>query len=134
VKREIPDMNCSRGPALTIFATVYYKACTQIPLRMSLMRFAAGCVILAGLNARCVPAQDSGGSVDKAPVFQERWKYIGDNQSSGTLAKGLFASTDKANVDSAMRKVADWRLQRVQAHWSQDCTFAAMYTGFMAAA
>ena len=64
---------------------------------------------------------------------QERWKYVGDSEDSGPLTSNLSPSLRKADVDRAMRKVADWQLKRVQEHLSQDWTFAAMYTGFTTA-
>jgi unsaturated rhamnogalacturonyl hydrolase len=79
-------------------------------------------------------AQQSTGSTGKELTRPERSNYVGDSDESGPLAKDLSPSLDRADVDGAMRKVADWQLLRVQEHWSQDWTFAAMYAGFMAAA
>jgi unsaturated rhamnogalacturonyl hydrolase len=37
-------------------------------------------------------------------------------------------------IEIAMRKVGDWELERSRPYFDQDWTFAALYTGFMAAA
>jgi rhamnogalacturonyl hydrolase YesR len=96
---------------------------------ISLVPFGASRATAQTLNAQTVPVP--------APTVttpQPRSQYIGDSEESEALARDLSPSLTKADVDRAMRKVADWQLQRVQEHWSQDWTFAAMYTGFMAAA
>ena len=45
----------------------------------------------------------------------------------------LSAGLSRGAIRSAMRKVADWQLARVQAKPSEDWTFAALYTGMIAA-
>ena len=42
------------------------------------------------------------------------------------------ASSTHRDVRRAMRKVGDWQLNRIDGHFSQDWTFAALYAGFMA--
>ena len=57
---------------------------------------------------------------------------LGDSPSdAGPLASDLSPAFKKKDVAHAMRKVADWQLDRVQQHYSQDWTFAALYAGFM---
>jgi unsaturated rhamnogalacturonyl hydrolase len=102
------------------------------------MRFAsvfpliAFLAILSGSNTLRLRAQSATPPAMRL-TEQERSKYIGDSEDPGPLASDLSTSLRQADVDRAMRKVADWQLQRVQEHWSQDWTFAAMYAGFMAA-
>jgi unsaturated rhamnogalacturonyl hydrolase len=58
---------------------------------------------------------------------------LGDTPATaGPLATDLSPVLRKKDVAQAMRKVADWQLARTQNHFSQDWTFAAMYTGLMA--
>jgi rhamnogalacturonyl hydrolase YesR len=48
------------------------------------------------------------------------------------LATDLSAKLTKKDVSHAMQKVADWQLNKSQADFDKDWTFAALYTGFMA--
>jgi len=48
------------------------------------------------------------------------------------LAKDLSPKLTRQNIRKAVRKVADWQLQRAEPNFNQDWTFAAMYAGFMA--
>ncbi|WP_263357767.1 glycoside hydrolase family 88/105 protein [Acidicapsa ligni] len=60
---------------------------------------------------------------------------LGDSPSesiAGPLAHDLSPALKKKDVAHALRKVADWQLSRVQDHYSQDWTFAALYAGFVA--
>ena len=93
----------------------------------------AFCMVLCSIHTPQMLAQVSAPAPAVELTKQERWTYVGDSEESGPLASNLSASLRKPDVDRAMRKVADWQLKRVQEHWSQDWTFAAMYTGFMAA-
>ena len=49
------------------------------------------------------------------------------------LATDLSPELNRAAVEKAMLKVADWQLDRVKKDFNRDWTFAALYTGFMAA-
>lgn len=91
------------------------------------------CLVLITLIAPSLNGQSSVGAADNERQTRERYRYSGDSEESGALAKDLPGDVSKTSVDRAMRKVADWQLARVQEHWSPDWTFAAMYTGFMAA-
>lgn len=58
---------------------------------------------------------------------------LGDSPAdAGPIASHLSTALKKGDIASIMRKVADWQLNRVQDHDSQDWTFAALYAGFMA--
>lgn len=48
------------------------------------------------------------------------------------LAKDLSPRFKRADVEKALRKVADWQLERARPHFDQDWTYAALYAGFMA--
>lgn len=49
------------------------------------------------------------------------------------LANDLSPVLQRADVEKALLKVADWQLERVRHDFNRDWTFAALYTGFMAA-
>ena len=49
------------------------------------------------------------------------------------LASDLSPELTHVAVEKAVKKVADWQLARVQQDFNRDWTFAALYTGFMAA-
>jgi rhamnogalacturonyl hydrolase YesR len=48
------------------------------------------------------------------------------------LADDVSAKLTHRNVRRALRKVADWQLNRAEADFDQDWTYAALYAGFMA--
>lgn len=63
----------------------------------------------------------------------ERLQAVGDSPAdAGPIATGISPAFKKKDVTHALRKVADWQLARVQNHYLQDWTFAALYAGFMA--
>jgi unsaturated rhamnogalacturonyl hydrolase len=49
------------------------------------------------------------------------------------LATDLSPDLERATVEKAIIKVADWQLERSRKDFNRDWTFAALYTGFMAA-
>ena len=63
----------------------------------------------------------------------EKLNGVGDSPAAAEpLAKSLSAKFTKRDISKAIRKVADWQLDRARPFFSQDWTFAAMYAGFMA--
>jgi unsaturated rhamnogalacturonyl hydrolase len=48
------------------------------------------------------------------------------------LAKDLSPSLKRRDIEKALRKVADWQLERARTHFDKDWTYAALYAGFMA--
>jgi len=130
VKREFHSMNQCHSIEAKKCQKIYdiYRKqprCMTWPCRI------VAIVMLAGLCTSYLLAQQSAGSSVGSPAKEltkpELSKYVGDSDEPGSLAKNLSPSLNRADVDRAMRKVADWQLQRVQEHWSQDWTFAAMY-------
>jgi unsaturated rhamnogalacturonyl hydrolase len=59
---------------------------------------------------------------------------VGDTMDTPPPPANLSTALDSKDIVIAMRKVGDWELQRSRPYFSQDWTFAALYTGFMAAA
>ena len=63
----------------------------------------------------------------------EENRWVGDTPATAPpLASDLSPKLTRKDVSHAMEKVADWQLARAEPGFSQDWTFAAMYTGFMA--
>jgi unsaturated rhamnogalacturonyl hydrolase len=63
----------------------------------------------------------------------EQRPLVGDTPAvAPPLATDLSPKLTRKNVSHAMQKVADWQLARAEPGFSQDWTFAALYTGFMA--
>jgi unsaturated rhamnogalacturonyl hydrolase len=63
----------------------------------------------------------------------EQRPLVGDTPAvAPPLATDLSPNLTRKNVSHAMQKVADWQLARAEPGFSQDWTFAALYTGFMA--
>jgi unsaturated rhamnogalacturonyl hydrolase len=48
------------------------------------------------------------------------------------LAKDLSPRLKRRDIEKALRKVADWQLERARTHFDKDWTYAALYAGFMA--
>src|ERR1700739_3230285 len=59
---------------------------------------------------------------------------VGDMLDNPPPRPNLPPALEPKAIAIAMRKVGDWELERSQPYFSQDWTFAALYTGFMAAA
>src|SRR4051794_6431222 len=51
----------------------------------------------------------------------------------GPLAVGLSGASTPASIQKAMRKVADWQLERIAKSPSRDWTFATLYLGMLSA-
>ena len=92
------------------------------------MRCTAGLAVILAF----VPALGMGATPAMAQG-PENARWIGDAPASALpLATDLSAKIDKKDVARAMKKVADWQLDRVEAGFDQDWTFGALYSGFMA--
>ena len=87
-------------------------------------------IVFVLLTAGLLPAE---AKAQAQPTAREMLPGLGDSPSdAGPLASDLSPAFRKKNVARALRKVADWQLDRVRQHYSQDWTFAALYAGFMA--
>jgi rhamnogalacturonyl hydrolase YesR len=64
----------------------------------------------------------------------EKNRGVGDSPDvEMSPARDLSPDPTHAAVRAAMRKVADWQLERARPYFNNDWTFAALYDGFMAA-
>ena len=79
-------------------------------------------------------AQHQPSPKEQANIANNAERHFGDDPDNpGPIATGLSYSTKPAAVAKAMRKVADWQLQRAQPWFDRIWTWSALYTGFMAA-
>ena len=71
---------------------------------------------------------------DKATIANNEMRHFGDApENPGPIATDLSYSIKPKAVAKAMRKVADWQLERAQPYFDRLWTWSALYTGFMAA-
>jgi rhamnogalacturonyl hydrolase YesR len=70
----------------------------------------------------------------QAQIDKDNGRGFGDSPSDpGPLAKDLSPALKVADIDKAIKKVADWELPRVVAHGDQIWTSSVDYVGMMAA-
>ncbi len=89
-------------------------------LGRSVVALSLACMLVApGLVAQTTTAQ--------------RNSLAGDSAATELpLASDLSPKLSRRDVSHAIRKVADWQLEKFRGNFSQDWTFAALYAGFMA--
>jgi unsaturated rhamnogalacturonyl hydrolase len=59
--------------------------------------------------------------------------FVGDAPAQvPPLARDLSPKFKRSDVEKALRKVADWQLDRARPDFNKDWTYAALYAGFMA--
>jgi unsaturated rhamnogalacturonyl hydrolase len=69
-----------------------------------------------------------------AGIAKDNSRHFGDDpDDGGPMAKDLSPSLDPAAVGAAMRKVANWQLERSQPYFDRIWTWSVLYSGFMAA-
>jgi unsaturated rhamnogalacturonyl hydrolase len=89
---------------------------------------------------QCLPAAFVAGAwslplLAQKPTAQESLAEVGDApDDAGPLATDVSARIVPADIRKAMEKVGTWELNRTRDHFNDGWTFAALYTGFMAAA
>lgn len=90
---------------------------------------------LAVLASFCAWAAFAAGKDARTQLtVNERQAIVGDAPDNpGPLASNLSRGMKPAAVKTAMRKVADWQLARVDQDFSQDWTFATLYLGMLSA-
>jgi rhamnogalacturonyl hydrolase YesR len=100
------------------------------------LRFAGGVLSIAVFSAtgasyaqQHLPTPQEQKRIDEAIA-----NHIGDiPEDAGPLAKDLSPKLNSKAVEKAIRKVADWELERSQPYFGNEWTWSALYTGFMAA-
>jgi len=83
--------------------------------------------LLANAQHQPTPQQLAGIAKDNARHFGD------DPDNAGPIATDLSYSTKPKAVAKAMRKVADWQLERSRLYFDRIWTWSVLYTGFMAA-
>jgi unsaturated rhamnogalacturonyl hydrolase len=63
----------------------------------------------------------------------EKLAAVGDTPATAPASAKLSGKMKPRDIEKAMRKVADWQLAKSEQSFDLDWTFAALYTGFMAA-
>ncbi len=88
------------------------------------------CLLATGLRAQEYPKPLPW---MQAIIDKDNGRHFGDSPADpGPLAKDLSPALKAAAIDKAMRKVADWELQRNGPYFDQIWTSSVDYTGFMA--
>ncbi len=100
------------------------------------IRFVSGVVAVAMV----VPGLAWGQDYPKPTVAQQAIidkdisRHFGDSPvDGGAMAKDLSPALTAKDVDKAMKKVADWQLERAQPYFDRIWTWSVLYSGFMAA-
>jgi unsaturated rhamnogalacturonyl hydrolase len=105
------------------------------------VRVCLNCLAGAALSIAIISASSSLNAQQRLPTPEEQKRidesianHIGDvPDNAGPLAKGLSPKLASKAVEVAIRKVADWELQRSQSYFGNEWTWSVLYTGFMAA-
>jgi len=94
----------------------------------------AASIFLSAIQLQCANAQRPLTEREKATIANNEMRHFGDApENPGPMATDLSTSTRPKAVAKAMRKVADWQLQRSQPYFDRLWTWGALYDGFMAA-
>ena len=100
-----------------------------------MMKRAVACVAMAfavsasGAQRYPLPTADQQKGIDK-----DTSRHFGDAPAdAGPLATDLLPAMKIADIDKAIRKVADWQLAKAQPYFDQIWTESVLYSGFMAA-
>ncbi|MGD0903017.1 MAG: glycoside hydrolase family 88 protein [Terracidiphilus sp.] len=100
--------------------------------KVLVLAIAAGICISGQL--RLARAQHQLTPQQQATIANNEMRHFGDAPDNpGPIATDLSYSTKPAAVAKAMRKVADWQLERAQPYFDRVWTWSALYVGFMAA-
>lgn len=98
--------------------------------RKRLIRVFRSLLLLAGAGAILSLAP----SCARKTTPSELLRAVGDAPDvAPPLATDLSPALNRAAVEKAMLKVADWQLERSRTDFNRDWTFGALYPGFMAA-
>jgi rhamnogalacturonyl hydrolase YesR len=107
-------------------------------VRERLLPVAALAMLGASVRAQMVSAHGTPTSASisaqaQAEIDEDIGLHFGDVAGDPGPKAGLSGSTNPAAVRAAMKKVADWELQRAQPYLDRNWTWGVLDTGFMAA-
>lgn len=85
-----------------------------------------------------IPAQTVWGQVGATPqqlagIAKDNSRHFGDDPEDGGSMAALSPKMTPEAVGAAMKKVADWQLQRSEPYFDRIWTWSVLYSGFMAA-
>lgn len=90
--------------------------------------------LVAALASLAVLPGTIGAAQSNRQPVNDRKEMFGDQPSDpGPLAKDTSPALKPAEIQAAMRKVANWQSARIANEPSQDWTFAALYVGMLSA-
>ncbi len=85
------------------------------------------------LQASGLAAQQSLTPEESANIQKEISRHFGDAPEDPGPKAALSTAMEPRSVEAAVRKVADWQLERGQPYFDRIWTWSVLYTGFMAA-
>ncbi len=89
--------------------------------------------ILISMGSMALIAEQPLTDKERKNITMNETRHFGDAPDTpGPLATDLAYSTKPAAVAKAMRKVADWQLQRSQPYFDRIWTWSVLYVGFLA--
>lgn len=91
--------------------------------------------IIAGGRGWCqmAAANNTPTAQQQAGIDKDNSRHFGDDPlDGGPLATDLSPALKSADVEKAMRKVADWQLARSELYFDRIWTWSVLYSGFMA--
>jgi rhamnogalacturonyl hydrolase YesR len=103
-------------------------------IRRKVLLLAVVAGVFFAIQLHCACAQRPQTEREQANIANNEMRHFGDApENPGRLATDLSTSTRPKAVAKAMRKVADWQLQRSQPYFDRIWTWSALYDGFLAA-
>jgi unsaturated rhamnogalacturonyl hydrolase len=91
-------------------------------------------ICMFGTQQQLANAQHQPTPKEQANIANNAARHFGDAPDNpGPIATDLSYSTKPAAVGKAMRKVADWQVERAQPYFDRIWTWSVLYTGFMEA-
>jgi rhamnogalacturonyl hydrolase YesR len=110
------------------------------PARARPLAALAAALVLAGCATAPTPTAPVAGNYPQptpamqAIIDKDTSRFFGDAPADGgPLATDLSPALTPEAIDKALRKVADWQLDRTRKHLDRIWTSAVLFTGFMAA-
>lgn len=95
--------------------------------------FAVVLVLLIVSSGPFVRAEQQLTEKEQKNIAMNQARHFGDAPDDpGPLARDLAYTTRPKDVAKAMRKVADWQLERSQPYFDRIWTWSVLYSGFMA--
>ncbi len=91
--------------------------------------------LVAGVSlcGQVAAANNTPTAQQQAGIDKDNSRHFGDDPvDGGPMATDLSPALKPADVEKAMRKVADWQLARSQPYFDRIWTWSVLYSGFMA--